>query len=72
MLNAQKNPIKPQFEVRKVRAALILQGKTIASFSREFGTSAVLVHQVISGRCPGNRPRSRAAAIRRRLQEVLA
>lgn len=57
-------------DIRRVRAGLMMHGKTLMSFAREEGVSHALLYQIIEGDRPAKSGKS--AVLRRKLQEVAA
>ncbi len=63
-------PKGKSLDARRVRAGLMMHGKTLSSLAREYGVKRPLLMQIINGERPARSGKS--AAIRRQLEEVAA
>lgn len=63
-------PKAKSLDLRRVRAGLMMHGKTLMSFAREHQVSRPLLIQIIEGERPARSGKS--AMLRRKLEEVAA
>jgi hypothetical protein len=65
-----KNSKAESLNMHRVRAGLMMHGKTLKSFARDHQVSRTLLVQIIKGERPARSGKS--AALRRKLEEVAA